>query len=260
MLQDILEQSAVQNYPIGMRRAVDDRVFRYSHAAEQLYAQSGAFVGKGTANFAGQNYWQGGGAMPIGAIIAPGAKQILFDNVESIPAHALRDGWIAGVADDATNIFCLRIRDNDVSSGAPGTTLCYLYHGMPHGMSGVASHRCYVYPNLYRDLLNMGGEVANKALAAVMCVPLIKVEAATPYFWGLTWGIFYCLIGLANMVACRDNEREFWFNQNGGVVHRAGNNAADPHFQRGGYVLMDGNNAHAAVTNGDQLAMLQLSP
>lgn len=252
--QDILEQTAAQNYRIGTRRVIDDRVFRYCHAKEELIAQTGVFVDR-------QNYWQGGGGMPIGAIILPGATQILFDNQQAILEDELVDGWIVGVADDATNIFCMRIKSNEASSAGVGTTLITLYRGMPHGQSGVGTHRCYVYVNQYANILNTGGAAIATGLGGVVAVPLIKVAAATPYFWGLTWGIFYSLVGTwANQVATRNNEREFWFDYYGAIVHRAGNPAGDPWFQRGGFLLMDGNNAHGVVINGDQLAMLQISP
>jgi len=252
--QDILEQTATQNYRIGTRRVMDDRTFRYCNAAEELHAQSGAFVSR-------QNYWQGGGGMPIGAEIAVGATQITFDNQQAILEDELVDGWIVGVATDATEIFCLRIKSNEASSAAVGTTVITLYRGMPHGMTGVGTHRCYVYANPYSNMLNTGGAGIATCLGAVLCVPLIKVAAATPYFWGLTWGIFYSLVGTwANQVGTRNNEREFWFDYHGSIVHRAGNPATDPFMQRGGVILMDGNTAHGAVVNGDQLALLQLSP
>jgi len=260
--QDILVQTAAQNYRIGTRRVIDDRVFRYCRAFEELTAQQGAFVDR-------NNYWQGDGAMPITVVqggvgnLPVGATAILFDNAERIEAHELVDGWIVGVATDATDIFCMRIKDNELGVGSDATPGAYcaitLYRGMPHGFVGEGTHRCYVYPNLYRNLREVGG-APNLTLAGVMCVPLIKVAAATPYFWGLTWGIFYTLVGLANMVGTRVNEREFWFTHDGAIVHRAGNNPADPFFQRGGFILMDGNLAHDTVLNGDQLAMLQLSP
>ena len=37
-LQDIHEVSTVQNYDLGTRLVIDDRVYRYAKAAENLYA------------------------------------------------------------------------------------------------------------------------------------------------------------------------------------------------------------------------------
>ena len=53
MLQGILEQSAVQNYPLGMRIAVDDRVFRYCRAIEAIGSCKGAYSDA-------QEYWEAG--------------------------------------------------------------------------------------------------------------------------------------------------------------------------------------------------------
>ena len=262
--QDILVQTADPNYRIGTRRVIDDRVFHYCHASEELIAQSGCFVDR-------NNYWQGEGRMPINAAgvhqadgIPALTTTIYFDNVEAIGVHELRDGWIVGVGDDATEIFCMRIKDNEASGGtdADPDEFCKitLYRGMPHGQEGAGNHRCYVYPNQYKNILNTGGLALATGLAGVVCVPLIKVALATPFFWGLTWGIFYGLCGTwANQIATRNNEREFRFDYYGSMVHR-GVVAGDPFFQRGGFLLMDGNTAHAGVLNGDQLAMLQLSP
>lgn len=267
--QDILVASEDQNYRIGTRRVMDDRVFHYCSAGEDLNAQEGAFVGKGTADSPGQNYWEGDGGMPINSEgvpteILPNSFTIYFDNKEAIAVHELRDGWIAGFGVDASTIFCMRIKDNEASGGsdADPTEYCKitLYRGMPVGQTGI-NHRCYVYPNLYKGLLNTGGAVANQGLAGVMCVPLLKInKATTPYFWGLTWGVFYPLVGLnAIDVATRVNQREFWFDWDGTLIHR-GVVAGDPYYQRGGFFLMDGNRAHDAVTHGDQLAMLQIAP
>jgi len=269
--QDILVQTKDPNYRIGTRRVIDDRVLRYCCAGEELNAQEGAFVGKGNAAAAGQNYWEGDGMMPIDAAGVHLATwpalstTIYFDNKEAIAAHELVDGWIAGFGLDASTIFCMRIKDNEASGGsdAAPSEFCKitLYRGMPVGQDGVGNHRCYVYANLYKGLLNTGGAVANQGKAGVMCVPLIKVAVATPYFWGLTWGVFYPLVGLhAIDVATRPNEREFWFDWNGTLIHRPANPAGDPWYQRGGFLLMDGSTAHDTVTNGDQLAMLQISP
>lgn len=259
MLQGILEQSAVQNYPLGMRIAVDDRVFRYCRAIEAIGSCKGAYSDA-------QEYWEGNGDMPLAD---PLATEIKFDNkdAEPIVAHALKDGWVAGIAlpADAASMYCMRIKDNEASLGAvPGaveTCTIQLYRPMPLGIVG-AGHRSYVYPNVYANVKASGGVDYNHNYGTVVAVPLVKVLAATPYFWGLTWGIFYGQCGhWANLVGADPNRRIFSFDGVGGMIYRAGAPYTDLFFQKGGYLMNDGaNNQWGAITGGDQLAMLQLSP
>lgn len=258
MLQDILEQNATQKYPLGMRISVDDRVFRYNHATEEIGSCKGAYSDP-------QKYWEGNGDIPAALI---GATTVVFDNkaAEPIAAHALKDGWIAGIATtgDAHSMFCLRIKDNDYSAGVggtPATCTIYLYRGIPVAWDGL-NHRGYVYPNIYANVKASGGVDYNHNYGTVVSVPLIKVLAATPYFWGLTWGIFYGQCGhWANLVGADPNRRIFSFDGVGGMIYRAGAPYTDLFFQKGGYLMNDGaNNQFGVITGGDQLAMLQLSP
>jgi len=253
--QDILEEDTDQNYRLGTRMVIDDRVFRYCYAKEELNAQSGAFM-------APQEYWEGNGDIPE---VAAGVTELEFDNkaAEPILAHELKDGWIAGVATDATTIYCMRIKDNEASDGVGGavpTCTITLYRPMPLGIVG-AAHRVYVYPNMYANIVAAGGVAYNQCLGTVVCVPLFKVTAAR-YFWGLTWGIFYGLCGTwAANVGQTVNKRIFHFDGNGSMVYRNGAPTVDQYFQPAGYIMLDGaNNQWGAITNGDQLCMLQLTP
>jgi len=258
--QDIMEVSAAQNYDLGTRLVIEDRVYRYAKAAADLAAHRGAFCDP-------QLYWEGNGDMPLAD---EGAKVITFDNKASEPilAHALKDGWIVGVAlpADSTSIYCMKIKDNKASSGvggaAPASCEITLYRGMPHGIVG-AGHRSYVYSGLYAGLKQKGGATHSTNYGAVVCVPPRKVAYATkPYFWGMTWGVFYCQCGSwGNQIGATANKRIIGFDGVGAVVYRDGAEATDIYFQDAGYLLMDGaNNKWGAITNGDQLAMLTISP
>lgn len=257
-LQDIIEVSAIQNYDLGTRLVIEDRVYRYAKAAENLAAHRGAFCDP-------QLYWEGNGDMPLAD---EGAKVITFDNKNAQPilAHALKDGWVVGVAlpGDSTSIYCMKIKDNKASDGVGGTVpTCELtlYRGMPHGIVG-ANHRSYVYAGIYAGLKQKGGTAHNTNYGAVVCVPPRKVLTAKPYFWGMTWGVFYCQCGSwGNQIGATANKRKIGFDGIGAIVYRAGAEDVDIFFQNAGYLLMDGaNNKWGPITNGDQLAMLTISP
>ncbi|GAH32148.1 unnamed protein product, partial [marine sediment metagenome] len=96
-----------------------------------------------------------------------------------------------------------------------------------------------------------------------VCVPPRKVEYATkPYFWGQTWGVFYCQCGTwGNQIGVTANKRIIGFDGIGAVVYRDGAETVDIFFQDAGYLLMNGLLNEAGDTlNGDQLAMLTISP
>lgn len=257
MKQGLYEQSETQKYPIGLRYAVDDRVFRYCYAKEALDAQAGAFMNK-------RQYFEAAlGAGYTGTITAHdiGAKLINFPQggdhnaVLSIEAHELAGGWFCA----GTPPFSVRIKDNK-AGGVGELTAITLAHGMPIAIP--ANTRCYAYPNLYANIVNHGGLAfgngdASHVLGTVVCVPEMAITPAR-YFWGLTWGIFYGLCGhWANLVGIKENVRSWCFDYNGAMVCREGGFAVgDGEFQRGGYIMMDGNGANG----GDQLCFLQLAP
>lgn len=256
-LQDIMEVSTVQNYDLGTRLVIEDRVYRYAKAAENLAAHRGAFCDP-------QLYWEGNGDMPLADA---GDKVISFDNknAEPILLSELKNGWVVGVAlpADATSIYCMKIKDNKASDGAGGTVATCeitLYRGMPHGIVG-ANHRSYVYADIYAGVKQKGGAAHNTNLGAVVCVPVRKITSGE-YFWGMTWGVFYCQCGSwGSQIGATANKRIIGFDGVGAVVYRSGAETVDIFFQDAGYLLMDGvENKWGAITNGDQLAMLTISP
>lgn len=242
--QDILEESEDQNYVIGSRRYVDDRVFRYCYAKENLDYRTGVFMEK-------LLYWEGESEGAWDADV----KTIAFDNTgvlaaTPIPAHALKDGWIV------TANQCQRIKDNTVEAG--GVTSITLYRGLKVALTDTQT--MYVYPNIYANIRNHGGVNAQAVLGTVVAVALFDVTAKR-YFWGLTYGIFYGICGnMASDVALSEGKRVFGFDGFGEMIYRDvahGGVWQDSWFQPGGYVMLDGNGATAG---GDQLCMLQLAP
>lgn len=246
MKQGFYELSTTPKYPIGMRIADDDRVFRYCYAIENLDKLCGAFMNK-------LQFYQGDSSIAEHAV---GVTTINFDNTLAILAHELKNGWWAS----GTPGHCQRIKDN-LAGDPGGPTVITLKSGQ--SVLIPANSRGYAYPNLYANVINRGGADINSNLGTVVCVPLIDITAAR-YFWGLTWGIFYGMCGswgggpAGDEIGCVENHRSFAFDYNGAMVCRKDGylTAGDGRFQQGGYIMMDGHGA----TGGDQLCMLQLSP
>ena len=247
--QDILVASATQNYLVGSRRQIDDRVLHYCRAPiEPVFggapnAQIGAFTNSSMI-------YQGDGAQ---GIVLVGATELDFTTAEPIAAHALIDGWFCGYGERAF----YRIRDNDLATGA----LChiYLYRAVWNQIGGGAT-RFYAYPNIYLNTCwpDPGYDAVGglTGWASVVCVPLIN-PAVGDFYWGQTWGPIPMINGTwgAN-VGQTGNEREVHFDWMGRIVYRGGGVALDAHMQRAGYLLFDGREA----TGGDQLVFLQLAP
>ncbi|GAG40084.1 unnamed protein product, partial [marine sediment metagenome] len=229
-LQDIMEVSTTQNYDLGTRLMIDDRVYRYAKAAENLGAMWGAFCDP-------QLYWEGNGDMPLADA---GDKIISFDNknAEPILVDELKDGWVVGVGlpADFHSMYCMKIKSNKASSGdggaAPATCEITLYRGMPHGIVG-AGHRSYVYPGLYANVKQSGGASYGANYGAVVCVPPRKI-LADEYFWGQTWGVFYCMnSAYATAMGAIANNRTLGFDGDGRCVYRTAA-TADAFWQQAG--------------------------
>lgn len=258
-LQDIMEVSTDPNYDLGTRLMIDDRVYRYAKAFEALAANRGAFCNP-------RGYWEGNGSMPLTTAANLKKKVIFFDNKTGIIGKsALKDGWVVGVADsDPKSVYCMKIKDNELSNGAggvePKTCELTLYRDLPYAITA-GGHTSYVYANIYSALKQKGGATAATNLGAVVCVPPRNI-AGDEYFWGQTWGIYYCLCGTyGNQIGKTVNKRIIGFDGIGAAVYRPGNLAGDAHWQPAGYLLMDGTeDALGVITNGDQLAMLTISP
>lgn len=254
--QDIHEVSTTQNYDLGTRWVVDDGVYRYAKAAANLYAYWGAFNDP-------KLFWEGNGDMPLADA---GDKVISFDNKQAEPilADELKDGYVVGVGlpADFHSMYCMKIKSNKASDGVGGTVVTCeltLYRGMPHGIVG-ANHRSYVYAGIYAGIKNQGGASYGANYGAVVCVPTRKITSGD-YFWGQTWGVFYAMnSAYATAMGAIANNRVIGFDGDGRCVYRTAA-VGDAFWQPAGYLLMNGvETKWGAITDGDQLAMLTISP
>lgn len=254
--QDILVATTAQNYVVGSRRYMDDRVFHYCFApVEAVFggapsAQQGCFT-------ASNLIYQGDAATQL-AVLA-GVRTFNFAYTGGLSAlgcaaHALAGGWFSGFGQRAM----YRIEDNE--AWAAGNIRITLSRPLWNGITGDGVTRFYAWPNIYRNCVNPDPGYDNigglTGWATVVAVPLINVTPPA-YFWGQTWGPMNLLNGTwgAN-VGQTGNEREVHFDWLGRIVYRGGGVALDAHMQRAGYLLFDGREA----TGGDQLVFLQLAP
>lgn len=240
MKQGILEESAVQKYPIGLRYALGDMVFRYCKAAENLDAACGAF------NDGDKIHPSGGGIVAHAA----GATRVKLDCADVVLENELAGGYLARYYTP----FISRIKSN-LATVAGIIDILLLD---PLALPIAAAEWVCAYPSIYSRILNRGGTAIDDNWMSVVCVPLIDITSGN-YFWGLTWGPFPSQVGSwANLVGRTTNKRKVGFDYNGALVYRTGAEAGDAHFQEAGYLLFNGNTA--ATPYGDQLVMLQLAP
>lgn len=244
MLQDIYSESSTKKYPIGMRYARDDRVFRYCRAGSALLASYGAY----NAN------------LPVGPIesdptIVIGAGEggvIDSKTVVATVASVLVDDFAEGFFVDWTPPFrVIRIRSNTATNGSGDVTFT-LYDALKAAVEEADS--CALYHNIYSRVEFPASE---SGFQSVVCLPPIDVQN-TFYFWGQTWGPCFGLVaGGSNFIGKTAKKRRVnWAPGGGGMCCDIGAGNCDEDGQPAGFLLCNGN----ALTNGDQFMMLQLAP
>lgn len=253
-IQDVHEQSAVQNYDIGTRLVMDDRVFRYSKAGGDLVAMMAGHCGvmprEGDCDAV--TYAVGTFLMTIPVNIL-GTKHA---------EEATKDYWKEGYIWIQTEPKQLiRIKSNLVAVDEAGkfitATLWEALKVQVLGEGDGTDRWITAWPNIYSDILpTNSGRMSN------VVVSLIAVTSGN-YFWGQTWGPCFGT-QTSTKPGLASGDREIYFGADGALitgvdVHSAGGNA-----QRAGFLITntspwtkaDGN----AELGGDQFYMLQLSP
>ena len=254
-MQEIHEESATQNYDIGTRLAIDDRVFRYCKAMSDLKSGYGARQA---------NYPREGNVAAVE--YAAGTKTVTLpmndhgaDYAEEVLADYWKNGFIwFGQFDTRGFGPTYRIKSNTAASGtipAQYVTLT-LYEALKDKV--LASSWITAHPNIYRNIQN-----AFFQKASVVCVPPIFVQSGY-YFWGQTWGPVmmqqtHAAGGLEN------DDRQFFFHENNNGEIVTGSQVADIKLsQFAGFLLTNTtawtNVNDGAEAGGDCFCMLQLSP
>jgi len=258
--QDPQDQSEDQNFLIGSKLVIDDRVFRYCKAESDLRALIGA---------KNASYPREGNTAAVEYLA--GTDQItlaLNDHSVDYDAEQLADYWKGGYiwimwgpTDTRGYGQMYRIKSNTAAAGTIPTRYVILTLETPLRVTVPASAWHTAWPNVYRNVKR-----SDSARMSVVCVPLIPVTSGR-YFWGQTWGpIFMSCTHAAPGLT--DNDREIYFHEsNHGEIVPGSQvvfTAGQPFNQRAGFLITNTtawtNVGDGSELGGDQFIMLQLSP
>lgn len=236
-LQDIHEQSTVQNYDIGTRLVMDDRVFRYCKAGTNLRELIGGLCGMSQieCNTHGTKALKGSSEVTI------------LDTVARDKDH-YAGGYYWGqiYAPETTGIGPLyRIKSSDKSVNSTSVKLTL---ETPLVIEIPASCWSTTWASIYG---NIRTEILPKA--SLVCMPLIQVTAGN-YFWGQTWGPCFMQCGPSSST---EYDRELYYRADyyGCIPGSLVVFESDVVPQRVGFLLPD-----TAEVGPDNFFMLQLSP
>jgi hypothetical protein len=255
--QDVHEEHATQQYTIGTRLVIDDRVFRYCQAKEALDPLLGGRAdvmpreGEGDA----VAYEAGDFVMTIP----------MNDNGPDYVAEQVADYWAEGYVWIQTSPMQMyRIKSSAVAtevgrvtSLTGGFVNLTLYEALKTRMT--ASMWITAWVNPYKVCKH-----EHSGKMSVICQPLLSVTV-NYFFWGQTWGpCFGQLNGSA--IGRTSNDRSVYYTSDGSL--QAGvtqvETAGSAHKQRAGFVITNTeawtNAGDGAESGGDQFYMLQLSP
>ncbi len=231
MLQGILEQSAVQKYPLGMRYTEGDRVFRYCKAGGALTAMKAGHQGHVATEVYTKAVEYAAGSYQVAILDTDGGHGVDY----------YKDGYIWIMV--AGNYRMYKIKSSTASDGVSVTLTLYeaLVVTVP------ASTWTTAWPNIYSNVV---GDASTKM--SNVCVPLIDVDSGK-YFWGQTWGP--CFGTAFNVVpGVNDNQREVYFNIDGALMAGDDLSLDTTVRQRAGFIITN------TTPGGDQFYMLQLAP
>jgi len=229
--QDIYTQSETQNFRIGARMVVDDRVFHYSYAQEALIKMMG-----------GYNHNQ----FPINAALtiqATAGNYWISVPELTCAADDYAGGWIVMFT---APLQMRRILGNDASDGAEAI----LYLDGPWEGTGVIGTWVTGYPSIYGNV--RCPPAPDPDYISFVVVPWIMVDNAH-WFWGQTWGPCYGVAG-HTVPGATPNNRWVAFSTAGNIISNADANIGAGQ-QLAGYLL-----PRTSLGAGDQLYMLQLQP
>lgn len=234
--QDIHEQSTVQNYDIGTRLVMDDRVFRYCKAGGNLTAMKAGHCGNlpTECNTAAVEYKEGTYEVTI------------LDTTVRV-ADYYKEGYIWLMVAGAYELY--RIKSSAVGAGVSVKLTLYqaLLADVPASTWGTT------WPNVYSDIEGVTSGFKSNVVVALRAV------TSGNYFWGQTWGP--CFGTVFNEVPGRaSGDRELYFNTDGALKASVdvAPESTNPIPQRAGFLIT--NTSPGGAGYGDQLYMLQLSP
>ena len=241
MTQDIYEISGTKNYPIGMRIARDERVFRYARIAEVA-----SLIGRAVAN---KNTDEENALAAATSAIGSTTVLITVQAAAGLVANELKGGYLT-----YPWFYCHRIRSHPAAlSGA--TCLLQLETAI-HGTEITGATRVFAFHNPW---YGVGYEVATSHCASYVGWPFDSI-AIGQYTWVQTWGPVNPVTGA---FFGAPGERQAWFAADGGITTFA-NPATDmdQSYQHAGFWIPNtwyGGASHA-MQDGGHLLFLQICP
>jgi hypothetical protein len=231
--QSVYEQSATQNFPIGTRLQIDDRVFRYCQA-------------KGTtavAMKAGHNGTADLGVNTYAEVYAIGETHLRVEDTAVRAANFYKDGYV-WIMDLVSGVYQMhKIASSEAAIAADDHVHITLQEGLAKAVP--ASTFVTIWPNPYSNIL-----FTTNAYSSMVCVPLIPLTTDY-YFWGQTWGPCFGT-AMSALPGAASGDRAVFFNSDGALINGASltTNGA----QLAGFVIT------MTSGGGDQFYQLQLAP
>jgi hypothetical protein len=241
------EVSAVQNYVLGSKMFVDDRIFRYSRAGGALVAPCTYRLQTDGEINAPTTWGMTSAGITINTstiVVTPGAGYGVPPN--SIALNELAGGYIEFWG--AANAFAWRkiVSNTAIAVGVPATTTIVVDRPWDFTQAGAAG-QVALHRSAYRNVIMAGSVPALVAYESAVGLTPVPVGAGS-YFWLQTAGPCYVASQIGNPGAVV-NFRDVYLGAAGTVAsfnlaYAAGANVSPQRvgFIRGGSTNADGNN------------------
>ena len=240
--QDIDVESQTQNFEIGTRLVIDDRVFRYCKAGDTLRSMlEGLNAGVPTE------------CNTHGVESAAGSDEVTILDETARVVDYYKGGyiWIMKIPHEATGLGQFyRIKSSTVNDPGGGGTFVTLTLERTLAFAVPATTWTTTWTNIYGNV-----RPGILAKASLVCMPLIPVTSGY-YFWGQTWGPIFLQCGYSP--GSKNYDREFYYKSDhygvlpGSEIDFSSLGNVIP--QRIGFLLVN------TVNGTDNFMMLQLSP
>ncbi len=257
-IQDVHEESAVQNYTIGARWVVDDRVFRYCRAKGAL----DAFLG-GRSDVMPREGAGDAVAYEVGdSVVSIPMNQYGDDyTIEKVKDYWAEGYYWSGVSTPTIGMLH-RIKSSAVAAAGVtsltgGHVLATLYEPLRYRIPASTWQTSWVNP--HKTCVH-----THSTKKSVICQPLFNITA-TYYFWGQTWGPCFGQ-RFSTHIGRTAGDRTVYYNSDGALMSSidVSFTAGSAHYQQAGFIITDTrpwtNSGNSSEGGGDQFYMLQLSP
>jgi hypothetical protein len=202
-VQDLMEESATQNYPLGSRLALNDgRVFRYSKAGA---------VALGVATIAASPILATERTDNLSVAAVVNAKQVTITAVATMTDDEYADGFLHVVNDTGQGLQYKIAGNEAITAGDDG--IVYLHDPIKVALDITTD--IIMTTSLYTGLIVPPGDNIIYGVG----VPTIPVTALY-YFWAQTKGIGMVLAG--DSTGAGNTERQVWMSNAGASLSTAG--------------------------------------